>query len=94
MAKSKKDLLSGALSTASKKKAMPNVEEVEAITKEVYANKNDKLGKVIEKTQRTTLDLPKSLHLKAKVHAMEEGTTLKKYIRKLIEADLQSKGKI
>lgn len=94
MAKSKKDLLSGALNTSVKKKAMPNAEEVEAITKKVYEKKSAKPEQATEKTQRTTLDLPKSLHLKAKVHAMEVGMTLKKYIKRLIEADLESKGKI
>lgn len=94
MAKSKKDLLAGALNTAPKKKPMPNVEEVEAITKKVYEKKIEIEKTLEEKTQRTTLDLPKSLHLKAKVHAMEVGMTLKKYIKRLIETDLQSKGKI
>ena len=89
MAKSKKDLLSGAFGT--KKKAVPDVEKIEEITNKVYQKeptKEKKEDATVEEMQKTTLDLPKSLHLKMKMHAMSKGLTIRKYLIGLIKKDM------
>ena len=70
MAKSKKDAFKSQLLKGSVKKELPNTEEIEAITRKVYNEpvpvvaKKEKVDKV-ESIQRTTFEMPKSMHLKA-----------------------------
>lgn len=87
----KKALLTGALST---KKALPNTEAIESITKKVYAKNESKSKDQPEKMQKTTLDLPVSLHRKAKMYATEMGITFRAYVKRLLETDLEKNGKI
>jgi len=96
MAKSKKDMLSGALSTP-KKKMMPDVSKIEEITKRAYEPK--KVSPAVtssqnEERKRTTMLLPKSLHIKAKVHALENGLSLTDYFVSLLKKDLKKLGKL
>lgn len=88
MAKSKKDLLSNALGT--KKKQFPS-DKIEEITKQSYKTSAKTDG---DKLQKTTLEIPRSLHIKAKMFATEQGKTFRTYIKELIEANLQENGKL
>lgn len=84
----KSDMLKNSLG---KKKTVPDEKEVEKITKEVYGGWGSAKGQPM---QKTTLDLPKELHTKAKIFAMEQGKSLKGYIKELIEDDLKENGKL
>lgn len=75
-----------------KKKSVPDTDRVEAITKKVYQQEDKKEAK--GSLQYTSLGLPKKTHFLAKVTAMEEGTSLKGYIKRLIEKDLTERGKM
>lgn len=84
----KEDALKNELSGIKKKslkKNVSNIAENEAITKKVYKSSTSK-------SKKTTIDLPEDVHLRAKIVAMEERTTLKNYILELILADLDTRG--
>lgn len=87
---SKEDSLKNELSGIKKKslkKRISSIQENEAITKKVYKAVASKASK------KTTVDLPEDIHMKAKIVAMEERTSLKNYILELILADLEKRGK-
>lgn len=90
----KKEMLKGDLSMTTPvkkvKKPIPNIQEAEEITKEVYSSSTPKK----EPTQKTTLDLPKTIHFSAKIMAMEKGVSLKGYIKELIEIDLKKHSRL
>ncbi len=94
MAKSKKDALKNQLRKGSVKKELLDTTEIEAITKKVYnlpPNKEEEI-KSVEPIQRTTLDIPKSLHLAAKIEAMKDGKSLKSFILDLVRQELNQRG--
>ena len=69
------------------KKQVADVEENEKITKKVYKPNSYKVKK-------TTIDFPEDIHMKAKIVAMEEKTSLKGYVLDLVMDDLAKRGKI
>lgn len=95
MAKSKKDILKGQLQKGSLKKELPATKEIEAITEQVYKKETtpDK-GKEKEAIHRTTFDIPKSLHIAAKIEAMKDGVSLKEFVLTLVKAELEKRGSL
>ena len=81
----KKDLLGVKKKTL--KKPVSDIKENEKITKNVYKPKS-------HKSKKTTIDLPEDIHMKAKIVAMEEKTSLKDYILDLVLDDLGKRGKV
>ena len=97
MKDSKKDTLKKQLQKGSIKKELPDTKEIEAITKKVYENSDlpaNTPKKPKEVMHRTTLDIPKSLHISAKMEAMKDGVSLKEFILKLVRAELQQRGSL
>ena len=87
------------------KKKLPSTEKIEEITKKVYAHKQPRTTrkkqekpkakpKEQDSTHRTTIDMPKSIHILAKVEAMKEGISLKKFILNVMEAELKKRGQL
>ncbi len=94
---SKKDMLKNQLLKKSVKKELPDTQQIEEITEKVYNKPAPTLKKkeaAKEPVQRTTLDIPKSLHIKAKVEAMQEGISLREFILTLIKAELKKRGSL
>lgn len=89
MAKSKKDSFKSQLQKKPIKKELPSTEQIEKITEKVY--KNASLEKK-EPSQRTTIDIPKSLHIAAKMESMKDGVSLKEFILKLMREELKKRG--
>lgn len=88
---SKEDTLKKDLAGIKKKgfkKPISDIKENEEITKKVYK------AKISNKSKKTTIDLPEDIHMKAKMTAMEERTSLKDYIYNLIMNDLAKRGKV
>jgi len=81
----KKDLLGVKKKTL--KKPVSDIVKNEKITKNVY-------GATSHKSKKTTIDLPENIHMKAKIVAMENKTSLKDYILNLVLNDLGERGKI
>ncbi len=94
MKNNKKDSLKKQLQKGSLKKELPNTTEIEEITKKVYQKSTLNEGEKIESSQRTTLDMPKSLHIITKMEAMKDGVTLKEFILKLIRIELKNRGQL
>ena len=97
MAKSKKDAFKSQLLKGSVKKELPNTEEIEAITRKVYNEPEPVVAKEkkivqAEPIQRTTFDMPKSIHLKAKMEAMKDGVSMKEFVLSLVETELAKRG--
>ena len=80
----KKDLLKGSL-----KKSIPSTKEIEKITEKVYNKPTAKE----EPRQRTTIDIPKSLHIAAKMEAMKDGVSFKEFVLRLIKKELEERSK-
>jgi len=87
----KKDLLKKQLgigtSKPTLKKEVLDTESIENITETVYSKNPPEEKK--EAVQRTTLDIPKSIHLAAKMEAMKRGMSLKDFIISLIKNELE-----
>lgn len=82
----KKQLLKG---NTIKKKVL-ETDKIEDITQKVYEKAPSKKEEK-EAVQRTTLDIPKSIHLAAKMEAMKSGVTLKEFIVQLIQKELENR---
>lgn len=91
MAKSKKDILKGQLQKGSLKKELPATKEIETITEQVYKKEAPSEKEAIH---RTTFDIPKSLHIAAKIEAMKDGVSLKEFVLTLVKAELKKRGSI
>jgi len=77
------------------KKKIPNIQENEKITKKVYKNEAKKVQEsTVTKSKKTTIDLPEDIHFKAKMCAMEDHISFKKYILNLVMDDLSKRKKI
>lgn len=91
MKDSKKDSLKKQLKRGTLKKELPSTKEIEKITEEVYKEETTQ-KKVKELNQKTTLDIPKSLHIATKMEAMKDGVSLKDFILKLVRNELNKRG--
>jgi predicted HicB family RNase H-like nuclease len=89
MKDSKKNSLKKQLQKGTIKKKLPDTSEIEEITKKVYEKKDPIHEEIKEPSQRTTLDIPKSIHIAAKVEAMKDGISLKDFVLKLIRLELK-----
>ena len=94
MKNSKKDSLKKQLQKGSLKKNVPNTKEIEEITKQVYQEKTPSSKTEKEPSQRTTIDIPKSIHLAAKMESMKDGMSLKEFILNLVRAELDKRGSL
>lgn len=88
MAKSKKDSFKNQLQKKPIKKELPSTEQIEKITEKVYKNASTEKK---EPSQRTTIDIPKSLHIAAKMESMKDGVSLKEFILKLMREELKKR---
>lgn len=99
MGKADKLNLTGTTNRRIGKKDIPDPPQKEQTSEEIKAPvvKEGKKTEVKEKKgkiKKTNVELTEEMHFKAKVTAMEQGSSLKDYITKLIEADLKKKGKL
>lgn len=90
----KKDSLKKHLQKGSLKKDLPSTEEIEKITEQVYNKEEETKKEVKEPKQRTTIDIPKSLHIAAKMEAMKDGISLKEFLLNLIRKELDKRNNI
>ena len=71
------------------KKEVPSVKEAKKVVSNVHKD-----SKAKETLQRTTIDLPTSIHSEVKIVAAGLRKSMKEYITALVLADLKKRGNI